>query len=51
MLDDMLEIALDNFIPAKFPKERAENDFELLYAEHGSSFSKDGLNKRQSILA
>lgn len=48
MLDDMLEITLDHFIPAKFPKERAENDFELLYAEHGSSFSKEGLNKRQS---
>lgn len=48
MVDDMLEITLDHYIPPKFPKERKENDFELLYAEHGSAFCKEGVNQRQS---
>jgi hypothetical protein len=48
MLDDMLEITLDHFLPPKNQKERNENDFELLYAEHGSAFCKEGINQRQS---
>lgn len=48
MLDDMLEITIDQLIPPKNLKERTDNDFELLYAEYGSSFNKDGINQRQN---
>lgn len=51
MLDDMLEITLDHYIPPKNPKIRKENDFELLYAEHGSVFIKEGINQRQPFSA
>ena len=48
MLDDMLEITVDHYIPPKYPKERGENNFELIYADHGSAFNKEGINVRQS---
>ena len=47
MLDDMLEITLDHYIPPRYSKTRKENDFELLYAEYGSAFCKEGINQRQ----
>ncbi|OMJ86043.1 hypothetical protein SteCoe_12549 [Stentor coeruleus] len=48
MLDDLLDITLDQYIPPKVLRDRTDNDFELLYAEYGSTFSKEGLNQRQS---
>ena len=51
MLDDMLEITVDTVIPPAYPKRRKNNDFELIFCEIGSSFSKDGkaVNARQSF--
>lgn len=48
MLDDLLDITLDHYIPPKVPRDRVDNDFELLYAEYGSAFSREGLNQRQN---
>ena len=45
MLDDLLAIVVDPFIPPKNPRTRKENDFELLYCEVGSIFSPDGTSK------
>ena len=49
MLDDMLEITVDHYIPPKNPKTRQDNGFELIYADFGSAFNKDGANCRQSF--
>lgn len=50
MLDDLLAIVVDSHIPPKNPRNRTENDFELLYCEVGSIYSPDGTSKnfRQS---
>lgn len=45
MIDDMLDITLDIYVPPKKPRTRTENDFELLYCEVPSSFSPDGNSK------
>jgi Tubulin-tyrosine ligase family len=48
MLDDMLDITVDQFIPPLNKRIREQNDFELIYAEHGSAFNKEGVNYRQA---
>ena len=53
MLDDMLEITIDQFIPPLRPLGKKINNFELIYCEMGSIFSKDGkaINARQNFSA
>lgn len=45
MLDDMLDITVDQHFTPKYPRERTQNDFELLYCEVASIFSPDGAMK------
>lgn len=42
MLDDMLEITVDLHVPPANARLRKSNDFELIYCENGSVFSKNG---------
>lgn len=45
MLDDMIALMVDVYIPPKIPRTRTENDYELLYCEVGSIYSPEGASK------
>jgi hypothetical protein len=47
MLDDMMALMIDVYLPPKNPRTRQENDYELLYCEVGSIYSPDATSKTQ----
>lgn len=51
MLDDLLDITVDSLYPPSVSRTRLVNDFELIYCENGSAFSKESkaVNKRQNF--
>ena len=47
MINNMIEIALDNYYPAfRIEPKSKDSDFELIYCEKGSLFHSGPLNKR-----